>query len=66
MPVSKIGDGVETRLVVENGRTVREPVLNEAHRILMTRDLYRAGWSYRLIAQFCGSTNEEVTAILMS
>ena len=81
MAVDKTGlDAAEFRTFTEDGRTFREPVLGDAHRQEMLRDLggapedpwevisrlYRAGWSYRLIAQFCGMSNEDVSMALTS
>ena len=75
-------DATEFRTFTHDGRTFREPVITEAHRQEMRRDLgaaigaedpwvvisglYGAGWSYRLIAQFCGMSNEDVSAALFS
>jgi DNA-directed RNA polymerase specialized sigma24 family protein len=72
-------DAAEFRTITEGGRTFREPVLTGAHRQEMLRDLggavedpqeviirlYRAGWSYRLIAQFCGMSNEEALTVIV-
>ena len=73
-------DAAEFRTITEDGRTFREPVLTDEHRRDMLRDLggapedprevvhrlYRAGWSYRLIAQFCGMGSEEAREMLVS
>jgi hypothetical protein len=75
-------DAAEFRAFTEDGRTFREPVITEAHKQEMRRDLgaaigsedpwviisrlYGAGWSYRLIAQFCGMGSEDVSAALFS
>ena len=75
-------DATEFRTFTEDGRTFREPVITEAHKQEMRRDLgaaigaenpwvvisglYGAGWSYRLIAQFCGMGNEDVQEALIS
>lgn len=75
-------DAAEFRTFTGNGRTLREPVLDTEHRQAMLRDLgdaialedpwevisrlYRAGWSYRLIAQFAGMSNEDVRDALIS
>lgn len=44
----------------------REPVMTSYHKWAMIRDLYAAGWSYRLIAQFCGMPSEMVREALAS
>ena len=75
-------DATEFRTFTEDGRTFREPVITEAHRKEMRSDLgaaigaedpwviisrlYGAGWSYRLIAQFCGLGSEDVQEALIS
>lgn len=75
-------DAGQFRTFTEDGRTFREPVLDVKHRQAMLGDLgdaiasedprevisrlYRAGWSYRLIAQFCGMSNEDVREALAS
>ena len=75
-------DAAEFRTFTRDGRTFREPVITEAHRAEMRLDLgaaigsedpwviisrlYGAGWSYRLIAQFCGLGNEDVQEALIS
>lgn len=75
-------DAAEFRTFTQDGRTFREPVITEAHRREMRRDLgpaigsedpwtvisllYRKGWSYRLIAQFCAMSNEDVQEALIS
>lgn len=56
-------DAVEFRDIPEGGR---EPVLEEAHRVLMVKDLYADGWSYRLIAQALGMTYEDARSALMT
>lgn len=75
-------DADQFRTITEGGRTYREPVLSRRHRTAMLTDLgdavasedswtvisrlYCAGWSYRLIAQFCGIGNEDVRDALVS
>ena len=89
MAVSKIGaDATEFRTFTEGGRTLREPLITEAHRREMALDLllpdlngpdlpperrwwaidrlYFTGWSYRLIAQFLGMSNEDVQQAIIS
>ena len=72
-------DAAEFRTFTEGGRTFREPVITDEHRREMLRDLggapedprevvrrlYRAGWSYRLIAQFCGMGSGEALEMLV-
>ena len=75
-------DAAEFRAFTRDGRTFREPVITEANRAEMRLDLgaaigsedpwviisrlYGAGWSYRLIAQFSGMSNEDVQEALIS
>lgn len=57
-------DAAEFREITEGGRIVREPVMADAHRWGMIHDLYRAGWSYRLIAQLINDDAETVRRML--
>ena len=56
----------ETRTITEGGRQFREPVMSADDMWGMIRALYSAGWSYRLIAQFCGMSSEAVGDALVS
>jgi hypothetical protein len=48
--IDKAGrDAVEFTTLPGGGRV---PVMTTDHRDAMVQDLYRAGWSFRLIAQF--------------
>ena len=59
----KIGrDCAEFRVTPEG----RRPVLDAAHKWAMIRELYGTGWSYRLIAQFCGMSDEDMREALAS
>ena len=63
--IDKTGaDAAEFTEFDEGGRTLRVPVMGEAHKAAMIHDLYRAGWSYRLIAQLCRDDSETTRAIL--
>jgi hypothetical protein len=57
-------DATEFREFTEHGQLVREPVMTEDHRWGMIADLYRAGWSYRLIAQLADTSGEEIRRVL--
>ncbi len=64
--IDKTGaDAAEFREFTEGGRILREPVMSEAHKAAMIHDLYRAGWSTRLIAQLCRDNHEITLDILI-
>lgn len=63
--IDKTGaDAARFEEFADHGRTVRVPVMGEAHKAAMMAELYRAGWSTRLIAQLCGDSHDETLAIL--
>lgn len=59
----KLGrDCTEFQMISEG----RIPVLDAARKWAMISDLYGTGWSYWLIAQFCGMTAEDMREALAS
>ena len=63
--IDKTGaDAAEFDELTEGGRTLRVPILGEAHKAAMVAELYRAGWSTRLIAQLCHDSHDTTLAIL--
>lgn len=63
--IDKTGaDAAEFEEFADGGRTLRIPVMGEAHKAAMVAELYRLGWSTRLIAQLCHDSHDTTLAIL--
>lgn len=59
--VDRTGADAESFTETPEGRV---PVIGDAHRKQMIRDLYGCGWSYRLIAQALKISDEDAMAAL--